>query len=212
MSRSTSAKCTIASNCRSISCRVRPKSPAPRYTFSRPVNSGWKPAPSSISETTCPPTRTTPLVGHVTRETSLRSVVLPAPLRPMMPNPAPTGISSDTSRSAKMVELILPREAVWTSSVCPRRSRIFDATRSPSVRARPVRYFLVTLSSWIAIDIRLDHIREILVHLLEHHERARKQGDRDGGRNRHDAPVGGAVEYQRGSEALDNCRQRIQRE
>ena len=53
-----------------------------------------------MSDTTRPATRTVPLVGHVTREISFSSVVLPAPFLPMMPRPAPTGTSKDTSRNA----------------------------------------------------------------------------------------------------------------
>src|SRR5438067_652075 len=131
----------------------------------------------------------------------------------MTPRPAPTGMSSDTSRSAQIVELIVPRDAVCTSSLMPRRSLIVDATRSPRVRARPVRYFLVTLSSWMARDIYTtglkacttsDDIGEVLVHLLEHHERRREQHERDRRRHRHDLPVGGASEHQRRTEPFDD--------
>src|SRR5205814_4805060 len=111
---------------------------------------------------------------------------------------APSGMSIDTSRSAQIVELIFPLDAVWTSSLLPRTSLIFEATRSPSVRARPVRYFLVTLSSWMAReDISLNDIREVLIHPLEHHERRREQHAGDRGGHPHDAPVGRAAEDER---------------
>ena len=105
-----------------------------------------------MSDTTWPATRTVPLVGHVTREMSFRSVVLPAPLRPMIPRPAPSGTSNDTSRRAWIVALTFPRVALCTSSPWPRMSATLDATRSTIVRDRPVRYRLVTCSSWMASD------------------------------------------------------------
>jgi hypothetical protein len=45
-------------------------------------------------------------------------VVLPAPLRPMMPRPAPWGTSRLTSRSAHIVASTLPDDG-WTASVPP---------------------------------------------------------------------------------------------
>ena len=54
-------------------------------TFSRPEISGWKPAPSSISAEMRPFTVTVPRVGRVMPATHLSIVLLPEPLRPMMP-------------------------------------------------------------------------------------------------------------------------------
>jgi len=54
-------------------------------TFSRPEISGWKPAPSSIKAEMRPSTRTVPSVGLVMPATSLSMVLLPDPLRPMIP-------------------------------------------------------------------------------------------------------------------------------
>ncbi len=72
--------------------------------FSRPVSSGWKPAPTSSSEATRPRISTRPAVGSVMRERILSSVDLPAPLRPMMPMTSPGWTSKLTSRSAQIVE------------------------------------------------------------------------------------------------------------
>ena len=54
-------------------------------TFSRPEISGWKPAPSSISAEMRPFTVTVPRVGRVMPATHFSIVLLPDPLRPMMP-------------------------------------------------------------------------------------------------------------------------------
>ena len=54
-------------------------------TFSRPEISGWNPAPSSISAEMRPLTRTVPVVGFVMPATSFNAVLLPEPLRPMIP-------------------------------------------------------------------------------------------------------------------------------
>ena len=45
---------------RSISVRLSPRIEAFMYTFSRPVSSGWKPAPSSSSDASRPRTRSRP--------------------------------------------------------------------------------------------------------------------------------------------------------
>src|SRR5690606_39481369 len=131
-----------------------------------------------MSDTTCPATRTRPEVGHVTREISLSSVVLPAPLRPMIPRPAPCGTSNETSGSPWMVAPTRPRVALCTSSAPPRQERTCEAIRSTSVRERPVRYRLLTRSSWMAIDmedprrpLELDDVREVPIGALEQHDR-----------------------------------------
>ena len=54
-------------------------------TFSRPEISGWNPAPSSMSAERRPWTVTVPSVGLVMPATSFSIVLLPEPLRPMMP-------------------------------------------------------------------------------------------------------------------------------
>jgi len=46
---------------------------------------------------------TLPLVGAVIRERILSSVLLPAPLRPMMPRISPCSTSNETSLSAQIV-------------------------------------------------------------------------------------------------------------
>ena len=71
--------------------------------FSRPEISGWNPAPSSISAEMRPSTFTVPLVGLVMPATSFSSVLLPDPLRPMMPKVVPVGTVRLTSFSAVKV-------------------------------------------------------------------------------------------------------------
>ena len=58
MKSSISANSTISSNRRSISRRDIPSMTPLMNTFSRPLISGWKPAPSSIRAETRPPTLT----------------------------------------------------------------------------------------------------------------------------------------------------------
>ena len=58
-----SAKAAMRGEARSISARPRPMISPLRNTFSRPLNSGLKPAPSSRSAETRPLTDAVPLVG-----------------------------------------------------------------------------------------------------------------------------------------------------
>ena len=60
-----------------------------RKIFSRPVSSGWKPVPTSSRLATRPWMSIVPVVGPVIRVRSLSSVLLPAPLRPMIPTTSP---------------------------------------------------------------------------------------------------------------------------
>jgi hypothetical protein len=70
-------------------------------TFSRPVKSGWKPAPSSSSEATLPPTSRWPLEGRKIPAIRRSSVVLPEPLRPITPTASPGSIENEASRTAQ---------------------------------------------------------------------------------------------------------------
>ena len=74
---------------RSTSADDRPSSGPFRRTFSRPVSSGLKPAPSSSRAATRPRTTRSPRLGCSTPQTSCSSVDLPAPLRPTMPTTSP---------------------------------------------------------------------------------------------------------------------------
>ncbi len=100
MKRSSSLKATIASKRRLMSRRPRPSSEPFKYTFSRPVRSGWKPAPSSSSAATRPLTSTRPADGSTIRATSLRAVLFPVPFGPTSPTAVPGATSNETSSSA----------------------------------------------------------------------------------------------------------------
>ena len=97
----SSAKSTISSNRRSTSRRDMPSITPLMNTFSRPLISGWKPAPSSMRAETRPRTSTWPRVGRVMPAISFSRVLFPEPLRPMMPQVAPASTASDTSSSAR---------------------------------------------------------------------------------------------------------------
>ena len=100
MNSSRPAKATISSNCSRMYVFFRPRIEPLRKTFSRPVKSGWKPAPSSSSEATLPPTSALPDVGLMIPESRRSSVVLPEPLRPTSPTALPGSTANETSRSA----------------------------------------------------------------------------------------------------------------
>jgi len=70
-------------------------------TFSRPVKSGWKPAPSSSIEATLPPISTRPEWGGRIPANSFRSVLLPEPFSPTTPSASPGATSRSTSRRAQ---------------------------------------------------------------------------------------------------------------
>ena len=65
--------------------------------FWRPVNSGWKPEPSSRIEAILPLTGNAPAVGAVMPARILSSVLLPAPFSPMSASPSPRGREKVTS-------------------------------------------------------------------------------------------------------------------
>ena len=69
-------------------------------TFCRPVNSGWKPEPSSRIEATFPRTANEPAVGAVMPARILSSVLLPAPFSPMRARPSPRGSAKVTPSRA----------------------------------------------------------------------------------------------------------------
>ena len=98
MNSRSSAKSTIWSNFRRMSSRGIPSSAPLRYTFSRPVRSGWNPAPSSSSDEMRPRAVTLPSVGEMVPATSPSNDDLPAPFGPMTPTVRPGGIPNVAPR------------------------------------------------------------------------------------------------------------------
>ena len=76
----SSENCLISSTSGGISSGASPRSWQLITAFSRPVNSGWKPTPSSSSPATRPLIATVPVSGVETPSTIFSSVLLPAPL------------------------------------------------------------------------------------------------------------------------------------
>src|SRR5205809_393890 len=127
----TPAKATMRSSLRAISRRRMPSTEPLRKMFSRPVSSGWKPEPTSMSAASRPRSVMVPPVGAVMRESSLRIVLLPAPLWPMMPSVSPRAASKLTSRTAQKSRLRNPAAPV----VCRRRYRFETPSNRTSIAA-----------------------------------------------------------------------------
>ena len=77
-----SAKASMEGMARSISARLSPMISPFRKTFSRPLNSGLKPAPNSSRAAMRPRVTTRPLVGCRMPATICSSVLLPEPFGP----------------------------------------------------------------------------------------------------------------------------------
>ena len=104
-----SAKSSIAGKRLLISRVDRPCSAALSRAFSRPVNSGWNPAPSSSRAATRPETSTVPAVGSKMPAASCKEVLLPDPLAPIRHTVSPWPASNETSRKAQKSALPRPR-------------------------------------------------------------------------------------------------------
>src|SRR3954469_1604149 len=95
-----------------------------------------------------------PSVGGVMRESTLSSVLLPAPLGPTMPITSPTPTRNETSLSAQNVRALSRRPDI------SRKRRIGPATHSVSdspsvaagVSAAPITYCLPRRSATMASD------------------------------------------------------------
>ena len=85
----------------SVTLRGTPSTAALTKMFWRPVNSGLNPLPSSSRAATRSGRSTRPALGWSTPARICKSVLLPAPFRPMMPNDSPAITSKLTSRSAQ---------------------------------------------------------------------------------------------------------------
>ena len=96
-----SANFSIWGNTRSISWREIPRISPFRKTFSRPLNSGLKPAPSSSSAAIRPLASTRPRVGSRIPQMICSSVLFPLPFGPTTPRTSPRSTLRFTSRSAQ---------------------------------------------------------------------------------------------------------------
>ena len=170
--------------------------------------------PTSSSEPTRPWISAQPVVGSVMRERIFSSVLLPAPLRPMMPTTSPCSTSNETSFSAQIrspararpvrgsataaasdAERILVRVSRRSRYACARPSGTACRVRRSADRGL-VRAHLRPLGE------RPLHAPEVERAADENHgRRARRDSDHRPGRRR------GAE--QRPAEALDHAGHRI---
>src|SRR5712691_6695562 len=149
-----------------------------RKMFSRPVRSGWKPAPISMSDPRRPVVTKEPDVGTVTRDRIFRSVLFPAPFIPINPSTSPRLTAKLTSRRAQN------SSRGWTAR--PRRRAARRPTSSLiEVTYQPwrSRYCLETPESVMAVSdmsawVLSDHIREGAGRPLK--DRECQSGDDDG--------------------------------
>src|ERR1051325_5028280 len=157
--------------------------------FSRPVNSGWKPVPTSNKLPTRPYSLMFPVVGSTMRERTFNRVDLPAPLRPMMPTTSPGFTSKLTSFNAHKAALPLPSPA--GRRVKGARRALTRASRKVPYEASrvPMRYSLLRFSTLIIGCILLDEIGETLFHTAEGIGRRDQQQHGDHRRNRERLPV-----------------------
>src|SRR5207253_584030 len=103
--RPMSANSSIAGIARSISLRERPRSEPLRYAFSRPLKSGWNPAPISRSAVTRPFTSSVPRVGFAVPASSLSRVDFPDPFAPTTPKDAPGSDRKSTRLNSSHVAI-----------------------------------------------------------------------------------------------------------
>ena len=116
-----SAKASISGNFSASARASSPCSAAASRTLSRPLSSGWKPAPSSSSAPMRPRVRTLPEVGVSTPVISLSSVDLPAPFSPMIASDSP-GCTAKLMSSSTLA---------WRRAGRPRTTSHSAARRSP---------------------------------------------------------------------------------
>src|SRR5512135_3658663 len=174
--------------------------------FSRPVSSGWKPVPTSSRLAIRPWMSIAPVVGRVIRVRSLSSVLLPAPLRPMIPTTSPWRISKSTSRSAQKAS-----RSCWPSPKgCRRRCTIASRRDVERVELWAIVYFLPRPRTEMATV--LDDIGEVPLLQLEDD---RAEPEDQGGRRRRigQRPQGkGPFAQQRPAEGFQQATERVNEE
>src|SRR5919198_4044066 len=180
-----------------------------RKTFSRPVSSGWKPVPTSRRLPTRPVTSAWPRVGSVIRERTRRSVVLPAPFRPMIPSTSPSRTSKETSSSAQMCSRgVRPVRSVRRP--CTRWSRSVSIAECIC----PIRYCFErpTTSMAMLVVVSSDQVGEVALDAAEVPEPAQHHRDRDAEADGVDVVVRKAAPQHRPAEAVDHPGHRVERQ
>src|SRR6266487_1194527 len=161
--------------------------------FSRPVSCPWNPVPTSSKHPTRPKSRASPAVGSVIRLSTLKSVLLPAPLRPITPSTSPRRRSNDTSRKAHNVSW--PRRC----NGCLRRCATSSAS-VPNCRRGPMRYCFESPRTEIARSLK--DIGESPFHSLEGERAGHKHHTGNHGRVADRGPLRGGAAEERPTERL----------
>ena len=107
---SISAKATISSSLFDISLKLKPFIDPFKNIFSLPVNSGWKPVPTSKRLANLPLIFIVPLDGEVIFESTFNKVDFPAPLWPITPKTPPNVTIKLINMWINSIELV-PRKA-----------------------------------------------------------------------------------------------------
>src|SRR6476659_354327 len=169
--------------------------------FSRPVSCPWNPVPTSSRLPTRPNNRASPDVGSVMRLSTLKSVLFPAPLRPMTPSTSPCRTSKLTSRSAQS-DSSLRRERGWVSRWATSSPRVANCRRGP------IWYSLESPRTEIARS--LEDIREPPLHPPECECTDCQGHAAHHGRVGHRRPPGWRGAEERPPKRLEQPRQRIE--
>jgi hypothetical protein len=93
---SSSAKATMSSKTRSMLFFESPRIDPFMKMFSRPVSSGWNPAPNSRRAASRPRVTISPSVGWMMPATHFSSVDFPEPLWPSRPTVEPSSIAKSS--------------------------------------------------------------------------------------------------------------------
>ena len=162
----------------------------------------------------CPLISTRPSVGSVMCESTLSSVLLPAPLRPMIPSTSPCLTSRSTSLSAQSSSEVCVAAPGWRMRSSGRLAACTSVSRSvryACALAADAVHLAETDGAQGDVAHRLHHIGEHALHALEVEQAAEEQHHDHGDRDPHVA-AGELLTEQRPAKAADHAGHRVQGE